>query len=71
MIEQCHHEGCSRFAEEGRDECFTHRVRSVGFAFRAPALQGEFHRTKSEWMQEHLGTTNERELAERGIERVT
>lgn len=65
---------CGKPVEPGRDECFRCRVSTVGFAFQGGALNGHsgFHRTKGEWLREHLGTDNERELARRtDIERVT
>lgn len=61
---------CGNVAETGRDECFRHRVASVGFALRGPANRGVFHQTKNDWMMENFGTTSEKELAERGIERA-
>ena len=57
-------------AEPGKTECFKHRVASVGFALKAPAVQGDFHRTAREFREEHFGTNDEHELAKRGIERV-
>ena len=61
---------CGKFVEADRDECFRCRVATVGFAMAGPAQRHNFHQTKNEWMQENLGTTNERELAARGIERA-
>ena len=66
----CRHDGCRNSAEDGKDECFRHRVASVGFGLRAPAVQGDFHRTPREWKEEHFGTSDDRELAKRGIERA-
>lgn len=57
---------CGKTAEPGRTECFRCRVSSVGFTFNGGALQGRAGfkaMTKGEWMREHLGTDNERELA--------
>jgi hypothetical protein len=71
MFGPCKREGCSNVAEEGKSECFRHRVASVGFGLKAPAVDGQWHRTKNEWMQENLGTTDDRELGKRGIERAT
>lgn len=67
----CEHEGCGKFVEPGRTECFRHRVATVGFSLRGPAVQGDFHTTVNDWKLENLGTTSDRELAERGIERMT
>lgn len=64
---------CGKPVEPGRDECFRCRVSGVGFAFRGGALvgQGGWHMTKGEWLREHVGTDNERELARRpNIERA-
>ena len=61
---------CGKEIASTESECYRCRVASVGFALRAPAVDGQFHRTKNEWMQENLGTTNDRELGKRGIERV-
>lgn len=68
----CDHDGCHNLAESGKDECFKHRVSGVGFSFRGSAVAGRsgWNRTANEWKQEHLGTTNDRELAKRGIERA-
>ena len=67
----CSHEGCRRDAYYPHDECYRHRIMSVGFSLRAPAVQGDFHRTASEWKQENFGTDSDRDLAARGIERAT
>lgn len=64
---------CGKEAQEGYDECFRCRVSSVGFSFRGGGgfQRKQFHdRTNAEWMREHLGTTDEKELGKRGIERV-
>lgn len=64
---------CGKPVEPGRDECFRCRVSGVGFAFRGGALvgQGGWHMTKGEWLREHVGTDNERELARKpNIERA-
>lgn len=71
MSSICRHDGCGNVAETGKDECFRHRVASVGFALRSPAVAGDFHRTASEWKKEHLGSSDDRELAKRGIERAS
>ena len=63
---------CGREAEEGTDTCFRCRIRSVRFGFQGGALVGRsgWNRTREEHMLEHLGTTDDRELAKRGIERA-
>jgi len=42
-------------------------VLSVGFALKAPARQGDFHRTVREHKEMQWGTSDDRELAKRGI----
>ena len=68
----CRHPNCGNFAESGKDECFKHRVASVGFTLKGSAMNGSsnWNRTASEWKREHLGTDDDRELAKRGIERA-
>ena len=69
---RCSHEGCERPAEMGKDECFYHRISGVSFRFRGGGgvSKHAFHeRTNQEWMREHLGTTDDRELGRQGIER--
>ena len=68
----CFHDGCHNLAESGKDECFKHRVSGVGFTFSGSAIAGRggWNRTAAEWRQEHFGTTSEKELAARGIERA-
>lgn len=65
----CQIDGCGNVAEAGRDICFRHRVASVGFAMKGPAQEHNFHQTTRDWKEEHLGTSDDRELAKRGIER--
>jgi hypothetical protein len=69
----CCHSQCPNTAEEGKDECFRHRVLGVGFAFQGSANPGRsgWNRTAREWREEHLGTNDERELAKRGIVRAS
>lgn len=64
---------CGKPAEADSDLCFRCRVATVGFGFKGGALvgRGGWNRSRAEWMNEHLGTTDERELAKRGIERVS
>lgn len=70
---ECSHLLCPNAAEEGTDECYRHRLLSVGFNWRGGALIGKrgFHTTRNEYMTEHMGTTDDRELGRRGIERAT
>ena len=60
------------FIEDGGDTCFNCRVSSVGFGFSGGAVQGRngWNTSKKDWMLEHLGTTDDRELGKRGIEVV-
>jgi len=66
----CSHAGCQKESDYPHDECYRHRIMSVGFSLRAPAVQGDFHRTARDYREEAFGTSDERELAERGIERA-
>lgn len=63
---------CGKTAEAGSDECFRCRVASVGFTLRGGAFvgSGNFHKTKGEFLREHMRVDSEKELAKRpGIER--
>ena len=64
---ECIHEGCGKDADYPHDECYRHRVLSVGFALKGPATQGDFHRTARDYREEQFGTNDERELEKRGI----
>jgi hypothetical protein len=57
---------------EGRDLCFRCHVQGIRFAFKGSAVPGRtgWNRTANEWKQEHFGTTSDKELAKRGIERA-
>ena len=61
----CKHEGCTNRAEPGKDECFRHRVLSVGFAWKGGAVVGRdgWNMTKGDFLRNHLGTDSEKELA--------
>jgi len=61
---------CGKEIAATESECYRCRVASVGFGLKAPAVDGQWHRTKREWMLENLGTVDDRELAKRGIERA-
>jgi len=65
--EVCVHPGCAKPSHAPYDECYRHRLLSVGFSLKAPATQGQFHRTARDYREEHYGTNDERELAKRGI----
>lgn len=64
---ECTAKGCRRDAEEGKDECFRHRILGVGFSLRAPAVQGDWHRSTTDWKLESFGETSDKKLEERGI----
>lgn len=63
---------CGKPVEAGRTECFRCRVSTVGFRLQGSAINGSggFHRTKNDFMLESFGTTDDRELGKKGIERV-
>lgn len=63
----CEHEGCPNRAEDGKRECFRHRVLGVGFAFRGGAIVGRkgWNTTKTEFLREHVGAESEKQLAKR------
>lgn len=66
--------GCGkRPIQEGHDECFGCRVKTVGFGFRGSASHGRagWNKTANDWRRENFGTSDERELAKRGIERAS
>lgn len=62
--------GCPKLAYYPHDECYRHRIMSVGIGLKAPATQGNWHQTANDWKQENFGTTSDRDLADRGIERA-
>lgn len=70
-MSRCAHAGCSKPAEEGKDICFRHRIASVGVKWHGGARKGRtsWNVSKKDFMLENFGTTNERELAQRGIVR--
>jgi hypothetical protein len=69
-VDQCSHEGCEKDAHYPHDECYRHRIMSVGIGLKAPAVNGDWHKTADDWRRENLGTDSERDLAARGIERA-
>jgi hypothetical protein len=69
----CRHDDCGNVAETGSDECYRHRLLSVGFSWRGGGgtYRKAFHeRTNAEWMRENLGSADDRDLAKKGIERT-
>ena len=69
-VDECSHPDCSKPAHFPHEECYRHRLLSVGFSLKSPATVGNFHRTTNDYKLEHFGTTSDKELAARGIERV-
>lgn len=63
---------CGKEAEPGRTECFRCRISGVGFSFRGSAQHSRsgWNRTAREWKEQNFGTSDDRELAKRGIERA-
>ncbi len=55
-----------------RQECVRCHVRGIRFAFKGSAMPGRkgWNRTANEWRLENFGTSDEKELAARGIERA-
>lgn len=68
----CSQQGCAKEAEQDSDICFRHRVLSVGVSWMGGARPGRtsWNQTRSDFMIENLGTTDDRELGKRGIERL-
>ena len=71
---ECGTHGCSNPPEEDSDICFRHRVMGVGVHLKGPALTSggsdAWNKSKNEHMLENFGTTDDRELGKRGIERA-
>jgi|TARA_R110000764_G_scaffold11470_5_gene34415 hypothetical protein len=66
----CGVEGCEK--SEDRDGlCFRHRIAGTTFGFRGSAREGRagWNMTANDWKTENFGTSNDKELAARGIER--
>lgn len=68
----CQEGNCLNDAEEGSDICFRHRVMTVGVKWHGGARLGRksWNQSKTDFMMENFGTTSEKELAARGIERA-
>lgn len=71
-MSECSHHGCTNQAEDNTDECFRHRVLSVGVTWRGGARLGKssWNVSKNDFMAENFGTTNDRDLGKRGVERA-
>jgi hypothetical protein len=65
-------ESCGSEHERDGDLCFRCHVRGISFGFSGSVSPGRknWNRTANEWRLEHFGTTDEKELGRRGIERV-
>lgn len=63
---------CGALHDRDADHCFRCHVQGIRFAFKGSVMPGRkgWNRTANEWKMEHLGTTNDKELAKRGIERA-
>lgn len=68
----CSEPGCEK-PEDREGLCFRHRIAGTTFGFRGSAREGRkgWNQTASEWKTENFGTSNDRELAARGIERAS
>ena len=68
----CSEPGCEKDIDR-QGLCFRHRIAGTTFGFRGSAQEGRagWNRTAGEWRQENFGTSNEKELAARGIERAS
>lgn len=71
-MSECGHEACTNAAEDDKDECFRHRVLSVGYNWKGGARLGKtsWNVSRRDYMSEHLGTTDDRELGKQGVERA-
>lgn len=67
----CSEPGCEKQRDGEHDVCFRHRVMSVGVKWNGGARLGRrsWNQSKKDFMLENFGTTSEKELAARGIER--
>lgn len=64
---------CGREHDRDANECFKCHVSGIRFAFRGSAMPGRkgWNTTADEWRLKNFGTSDERELAKRGIERAS
>ena len=72
-MSECVHQDCTNTPEKNSDECFRHRVLSVGVTWRGGARLGKssWNVTKNDFMLENLGTTDDRVVGKQGIERAS
>ncbi len=71
-MSECEHETCTNAIEEGKSECYRHRLLSVGVTWKGGARLGRssWNVTKNDFMLEHLGSTDDRIAGKKGIERA-
>jgi hypothetical protein len=71
-MSECVHEDCTNTVEYGKDECYRHRLLSVGVTWRGGARLGKssWNVSRGDWMRENLGTTDDRVVGRQGIERA-
>ena len=64
--------GCEK-PEDREGFCFLHRISGTTFGFRGSAREGRkgWNETAKDWKISNFGTSNEKELAARGIERAS
>ncbi len=55
-----------------RQQCFRCHVKGISFGFKGGAIPGRsgWNMTQGDYMREHFGTTDDRELGRKGIERA-
>jgi hypothetical protein len=63
---------CSTEHDRDGELCFRCHIRGIRFSFSGSAVKGRkgWNRTANEWKLEHFGTSDDKELAKRGIERA-
>jgi|TARA_R110002126_G_scaffold238224_2_gene381623 hypothetical protein len=68
----CGELGCEK-AEDRDGLCFRHRVSGTSFGFKGSAREGRsgWNETASDWRMKNFGTSDEKTLAARGIERAS
>ena len=65
-------EQCGSEHSRDADLCFRCHVKGIRFGFKGSAMPGRkgWNRTANDWKLENFGTTSDKELAARGIERA-
>jgi len=61
---KCRHPGCFNDAYLPHDECYRHRVLTVGITLRGGAVRGKsgWNMTKNDWLREHMDADSEKDL---------